>query len=71
MGRADSGEAAELRLDGQGEGRLGHHCPGRLDLHQGPGYGGGDDVAGVPGGWGHGGSLTVGWGRDYPVWAVT
>jgi len=57
------GPAAELRLDGEGKGRFVHHRPRGLDLHQGPGCGGGDDVAGVPGGWGHKGSLVFGCGR--------
>ena len=50
MGRWEAGPAAELRLGGQREGRLVHHRSRSLDLHQAPGYGGGDDVMGVPGG---------------------
>jgi hypothetical protein len=56
VGRAEAGPAAELGLGGEGEGRLLHHRSRGLDLHQAPGYGGGDDVPGVPGELGHGGT---------------
>jgi len=62
VGRPEAGPAAELRLGSEGEGHLGHHCSCGLDLHQAPGYGGGDDVTGDPGVLGHGVSLTVEWG---------
>jgi len=62
VGRAEAGPAAELGLGGEGEGRLVHHRSRGFDLHQASGRGGGDDVAGVPGGLGHGRfSLVIKW----------